>query len=203
MAILECCVGNYNEAIRAEKLGADRVEVCDNLLEGGTTPSYGMLIKLKNDLTIPMMVIIRPRGGNFIFSKDEIEIMKEDIILCKDLGIYGVVIGVLKADNTIDLEVTKSLVELAKPMSITFHMAFDEIEDKDLALEQLIGLGVDRILTKGGKEDAISGIDEIKRLVEKANNRIIIMPGKGVNAKNKDYILEYTKSKEIHGSKIV
>lgn len=203
MTILECCIGNYWDAIKAEKLGANRVEVCDNLLEGGTTPSYGMLSKLKNDLSIPMMVIIRPRGGDFVYSKEEIEIMKEDIILCKDLGVYGVVIGALNEDNTVDIDAIKELIELAKPMSITFHMAFDEIKNKDEALEQLISLEVDRILTKGGNEDALSGIQEIKRLVEKADNRIIVMPGKGVTLENRDYILAETKTSEIHGSKIV
>ena len=128
MKIYEACVGSYNEAVRAEKLGANRIEFCDNLSEAGTTPSFGNIKKAINSLKIPVMVIIRPRGGNFEYSEEEVEIMIEDIKICKELGAYGVVIGALKGDK-IDLNTTKRLVEEAKPMNITFHMAFDEIED--------------------------------------------------------------------------
>lgn len=202
MKVFEKCVGNYSEAAEAEILGADRIEFCDNLIEGGTTPSYGNIKKVINTVKIPAMVIIRPRGGNFEFSKDEADIMIEDIRMCKELGAYGVVIGVLKG-NEIDLELTKRLVEEAKPMKITFHMAFDEIEDKKKAIDELVDLGVDRILTKGGTEDAMVGKDVLKELVEYANDRIIVMPGKGVNKENRDYLLEYTGAKEIHGTKVV
>lgn len=202
MKVFEKCVGNYSEAAEAEVLGADRIEFCDNLIEGGTTPSYGNIKKVINTLKIPAMVIIRPRGGNFEFSKDEADIMIEDIRMCKELGAYGVVIGALK-ENEIDLELTKRLVEEAKPMKITFHMAFDEIEDKKKAIDELVDLGVDRILTKGGTEDAMAGKDVLKELVEYANDRIIVMPGKGVNKENRDYLLEYTGAKEIHGTKVV
>ena len=202
MKLLEKCVGNYNEAIEAEALGTDRIEFCDNLIEGGTTPSYGNIKKVINTIKIPAMVIIRPRGGNFEFSKDEADIMIEDIRMCKDLGAYGVVIGALKG-NEIDLELTKRLVEEAKPMKITFHMAFDEIEDKKKAIDELVDLGVDRILTKGGTEDAMAGKDVLKELIGYANDRIIVMPGKGVNKENRDYLLEYTGAKEIHGTKVV
>ena len=122
--------------------------------------------------------------------------------MCKELGAYGVVIGALK-ENEIDLELTKRLVEEAKPMKITFHMAFDEIEDKKKAIDELVDLGVDRILTKGGTEDAMAGKDVLKELIEYANDRIIVMPGKGVNKENRDYLLEYTGAKEIHGTKVV
>ena len=202
MRLFEKCVGSYKEAVEAEMLGAHRVEFCDNLLEDGTTPSFGNIKKLVNKIKIPVMVIIRPRGGNFEYSEDEGEIMLEDIKMCKELGVYGVVIGALKG-NKIDLELTKRLVEEAKPMSITFHMAFDEIENKKEAIDKLVELGVDRILTKGGNENALSGKDVLKELVKYANDRIIIMPGKGVNKENREYILEYTGAKEIHGTKIV
>lgn len=202
MKIFEACVGSYNGAVRAEKLGASRIEFCDNLLEDGTTPSFGNIKKTINTLKIPVMVIIRPRGGNFEYSKDEAEIMIEDVRMCKELGAYGVVIGALKGKE-IDLELTKRLVEEAKPMKITFHMAFDEIEDKKKAIDELVNLKVDRILTKGGMEDAIAGKDILKELVQYANNRIIIMPGKGVNKENREHLLEYTGAKEIHGSKVV
>ena len=202
MKLFEKCVGSYKEAVEAEILGAHRVEFCDNLLEDGTTPSFGNIKKAVNNLQIPVMVIIRPRGGNFEYSKDEAEIMIEDIRMCKELGVYGVVIGALKG-NKIDVELTKRLVEEAKPMSITFHMAFDEIEDKKDAIDILVKLRVDRILTKGGKENAIDGKEVLKDLVKYANDRIIIMPGKGVNKENREYILEYTGAKEIHGTKVV
>ena len=148
------------------------------------------------------MVIIRPRGGNFEYSEDEADIMIQDIKLCKDLGAYGVVIGALKG-NTIDLDLTRKMVEAAKPMKITFHMAFDSIDDKKSAIDDLVKLGVDRILTKGGCENALAGKDKLKELVDYAEDRIIIMPGKGVNRDNREYILEYTGSKEIHGTKVV
>lgn len=198
----EACVGNYNEAISAFKRGANRIELCDNLMEDGTTPSVGTIKKTIKDVNIPVMVIIRPRGGSFEYSEDEVEIMLEDIQVCKENGAYGVVIGVLNGKE-INMDVTKKLVERAKPLSITFHMAFDEIEDKFKAIDQLVELGVDRILTKGGCENALAGKDSLKKLVEYADDRITIMPGKGVNKENRDYILEYTGAKEIHGTKVV
>lgn len=202
MAIYEACVGNYIEAKKAEKLGANRIELCDNLLEGGTTPSYGTIKRVVDKINIPIMVIIRPRGGNFEFLEEEIEIMKDDIRIAKELGAYGVVIGALKG-NKIDIDATKAFVEEAKPLSTTFHMAFDEIDDKFQAIDQLAALGIDRILTKGGTEDAMSGKDELRKLSDYAAGRIIIMPGKGVNKENRGFLLEYVNTDEIHGSKIV
>ena len=202
MAIFEACVGNYVEAKRAEELGANRLELCDNLLEGGTTPSYGTIKKVLEKINIPVMVIIRPRGGNFEFLEEEIEIMKDDIRMAKELGAYGVVIGALKG-NKIDIDTTKAFIEEAKPLSVTFHMAFDDIEDKFEAVDQLVDLGVDRILTKGGTEDAMSGKDELRKLSDYAAGRITIMPGKGVNKENRDFLLEYVNTNEIHGSKVV
>lgn len=202
MVIYEACVGNYNEAFEAYKKGAQRIELCDNLMEAGTTPSYGTIKRTIEKLNIPVMVIIRPRGGDFTYSDDELEIMKYDVKVCKDLGAYGVVIGAIK-DSKVDKKVITELVKLAKPMTITFHMAFDEIEDKKAAIDELVLLGIDRILTKGGSGDALANKDSLKELVKYANSRISIMPGKGVNKYNRDYILEYTGANEIHGSKVV
>ncbi|MCI6275660.1 MAG: copper homeostasis protein CutC [Clostridium sp.] len=202
MAIFEACVGNYVEAKRAEELGANRLELCDNLLEGGTTPSYGTIKKVLEKINIPVMVIMRPRGGDFEFLEEEIEIMKDDIRMAKELGAYGVVIGALKG-NKVDIDTTKAFIEEAKPLSVTFHMAFDDIEDKFEAVDQLVALGVDRILTKGGTEDAMSGKDELRKLSDYAAGRITIMPGKGVNKGNRDFLLEYVNTDEIHGSKVV
>ena len=136
--LLEACVGCYEEAKRAEMLGADRIELCDNLEEGGTTPSYGTIYLAKKNINIPISVIIRPRGGNFVYSNDEFEIMKKDIIICKELGVETVVFGILNKNNTIDIDRTRELVDLAQGLKVTFHMAFDEIYDKFKALEQLI-----------------------------------------------------------------
>ncbi len=181
---LEACVGNYKEGKRAEELGANRIELCDNLAQGGTTPSYGTILQCKKDINIDINVIIRPRGGNFVYSKEELNIMKNDIKLCKDIGITGVVFGFLKEDNTLDYETTKEFVELAKPLSVTFHMAFDEIENKFDALDKLIDLGVDRVLTKGGLDNAFKNKDTLKELVEHAKDKIIILPGGGVTKDN-------------------
>lgn len=202
MKIYEACVGSYKEAIIAEKNGADRIELCDNLIEDGTTPSYGTIKKTVETVKIPVMVIIRPRGGEFSFTNEEVEIMKYDIKMCKELGAYGVVIGAIK-DGKVDKDTIKKLIEVAKPMAITFHMAFDEIEDKNKAIDELIEIGVDKILTRGGKENAVEGKDIIKKLVKYANGRVSIMPGKGINKENRDFILDYTGAFEIHGSRIV
>lgn len=200
--LYEVCVGSYKEAVEKERLGAHRVELCCNLLEGGTTPSYGTIKATVSELNIPVMVMIRPRGGDFNYSSSEIEIMKEDIKVCKELGVYGVVVGVLKND-AIDTDTLKILADLAKPMSITFHMAFDEVKDMFTALDTLIDIGIDRVLTKGGDKSAIDGKEVIKDLVEYADNRIVIMPGKGITKENREQILQYTGAIEIHGSKIV
>ena len=202
MAIYEACVGNYIEAIEAEKRGANRIELCDNLMQDGTTPSYGTIKLAVEKTNIPVMVIIRPRGGNFEYSSDEVEIMKEDIKVCRELGAYGVVIGALKGKE-IDLEATEQLLKECSGLSVTFHMAFDEIEDKYKAIDKLAELGINRILTKGGKANAIEGKDELKALSEYANGRISIMPGKSVTKENRDYLLEYTNTVEIHGTKVV
>lgn len=202
MTIFEACVGNFKEAVSMEKLGANRIELCDNLLEDGTTPSYGTIKATIANVKIPVMVMIRPRGGFFEYSKEEIEIMKEDVKIAKELGAHGVVIGVL-ADNKVDVKTVGELVEIAKPMCVTFHMAFDEIEDKFSAIDQLVSLKVDRILTKGGQVNALEGKVQLKALVQYANGRITIMPGKGVTKENRQYILDYTGATEIHGSKVV
>jgi len=202
MSIFEACVGNYNEAISAAKRGAHRIELCDNLMEDGTTPSYGTIRRTIEKLDIPVMVIIRPRGGNFTYTEEELDIMKYDVEMCKELGAYGVVIGAIK-DYKIDKEIISELVNLAKPMTITFHMAFDEIEDKKTAIDDLIKLKVDRILTKGGCKNAMTGKDCLKDLVKYSASRISIMPGKGVNKVNRDFLLEYTGANEIHGTRVV
>ncbi|QZY55808.1 copper homeostasis protein CutC [Crassaminicella profunda] len=203
MYMREACVGSFEEAKKAQELGANRIELCDNLKEGGTTPSYGTILMAKKFLDIPIMVIIRPKGGNFIYSKAEIEIMKIDIKICKELGVMGVVFGILDEHNLINKEVTKELVDLAKPLHVTFHMAFDEIEDKKRALEELVELKVDTILTKGCKTKAFDGKETIKELIHLSKDRIIILPGGGITKENYLELMQYTNAKEVHGTKIV
>ncbi|MGG5460306.1 copper homeostasis protein CutC [Clostridium sp. B9] len=200
---LEACVGSYKEGKRAEELGANRIELCDNLGQGGTTPSYGTILQCKKDLNIDINVIIRPRGGDFVYSSEELEIMKSDIELCKKSGVNGVVFGFLKEDNTLDFEITKEFVEFSKPLSVTFHMAFDEIEDKLGTIDLLASLDIDRILTKGGDISAFNNVEKLRELIEYAGDRIIILPGGGVTSENYLELKEKTLAKEFHGSKIV
>ncbi|NLL29950.1 MAG: copper homeostasis protein CutC [Clostridiales bacterium] len=201
--ILEACVGSYEEAKIKEKFGANRIELCDNLKEGGTTPSYGVIKKSVEDIKIPINVIIRPRGGNFIYSKEEKEIMLLDIELCNKLNVNGIVVGALNEESKIDIEFIKRVKKVNKTKEITFHMAFDEIEDKKKAIDTLVELNINRILTKGGVLSAPNNLQSIKELINYAGNRIIIMPGGGITKDNKDYIIRETGALELHGTKIV
>lgn len=203
MVLKEACVGNFKEAFEAQRRGARRIELCDNLAEGGTTPSYGTLKACKQLLGIPSMVMIRPRGGNFCYSEEEIMIMLSDIEVCKTIGMEGVVFGALTTENTIDMAQMRLLISAAKPLQVVFHMAFDEVGNQAEALEQLISLGVDRVLTKGGSTSAIAGASRIKALVAQANGRIAILAGGGVNAGNYEEIVRLTGVTEVHGTKIV
>ena len=198
----EACVGNYVEAKRAYENGADRIELCDNLGEGGTTPSYGTIDMAVKSLSVKIFPIIRTRGGNFVFTEEEIRIMERDIEVCKKLGVDGVVIGALTEDDEIDEETIKRLIAKAEGLEITFHMAFDEIKDKKAALDKLMELGINRVLTKGGEVSALNNMDTIKELIEYAGDRIIILPGGGVTKDNYMELVRYTGAKEVHGTKI-
>ncbi len=182
--ILEICAGNYQSAVNAQIAGAHRIELCTELAVGGLTPSYGILREVLKTLTIPTFVLIRPRGGNFIYSEAEFEIMKHDIKLCKDMGCAGIVSGILNKDYTIDINRTKQLIELSKPLDFTFHRAFDWTPKPFEALEQLVELGAKRILTSGQEKSAEQGMELLKQLKAKANERISILPGGGVNSEN-------------------
>ncbi len=195
---LEICTGSTESALISQKAAADRVELCDNLFEGGTTPSYGSIKLARKNLKIGLQVIIRPRGGDFCYSDLEFEIMKEDIKFAKEIGVDGVVIGILNPDGTVDKKRSAELIELARPMNVTFHRAFDMTRDPFEALEDIISIGADRILTSGQEKSAIEGMFLIKDLIEKAGDRIIIMPGAGLTLNNMDRFLEYTGAKEIH-----
>ena len=182
--ILEICTNSYQSAKNAQVAGAERIELCQELSVGGITPSYGLIKQVVQELSIAVFVLIRPRSGNFVYSDAEFKIMKQDIKLCKDFGCKGIVSGVLKEDNSIDLVRTKELIELSKPLSFTFHRAFDCVPNSFEALEQLINLRVDRILTSGLESSAEKGLELLKKLKEKATNRIIILPGSGINPQN-------------------
>lgn len=201
--ILEACVGNISQAIRAQCLGANRVELCDNLSVGGTTPSAATIKTTRKHLNIPVMVLIRPRGGNFIYSSEEIEVMKSDIELCKQLKIDGIVIGALRADATIDTELMKDFIEQARPMKITFHKAIDETRDILDEFKKLMSLDIDRVLTSGGRENAIEGLQTINEMCALSRDKIeIVVAGKITQTNLKEH-QELIHASEFHGKLIV
>jgi copper homeostasis protein len=195
---LEICADTVESAITAQEAGADRVELCDNLTEGGTTPGPGTIASARNNLTIAVNVIIRPRGGDFLYTDLEYDIMRRDIEYCGELGIDGIVLGILRSNGEIDTERTARLIELAQPMSATFHRAFDMCTDPIKGLEDVINTGADRLLTSGQKEKAADGIGLITELAKRAGNRIIIMPGSGINITNIAAIAKATNATEFH-----
>lgn len=201
--IREKCIGSFLEALEAQELGAERVELCDNLTEGGTTPSYGIIKMVVEKLNIPAFVIIRPRGGDFYYTPEEIEIMKEDIKICKELGVKGVVIGALNRDNTINYDAIKDMIDLAKPMSITFHKAIDELENPVTEVKKLANLGVNRILTSGTKETALEGKNILREMIKEAGEDTIIIVAGKVTKDNLNEISNLIPAKEYHGKKIV
>jgi copper homeostasis protein len=195
--IIEVCAESYKYALKAEKAGADRVELCKDLYLDGLTPDYETAKKTIDSLNIPVFILIRPREGDFIYSNEEFELMKSDIIKFKEIGCKGIVSGVLNYDNSIDIKRTKELVELSRPLEFTFHRGFDIITNPLKEIEKLIEIGVDRVLTSGQKDKAIEGLELLKELKKKSNNNIIIMPGSGINKSN---IVNFNSFEEIHGS---
>ncbi len=197
---IEICANSVASCLEAQKGGAYRVELCAGIPEGGTTPSYGEIAVARELLNIKLNIIIRPRGGDFLYSDVEHKTMLHDIKIAKKLGVDGVVIGCLKADGTIDMERNRELIAAAEGMSVTFHRAFDMCKNPFESLEQIIALGCDRLLTSGQQPTAIEGISLLSQLVEKAGDRIIIMPGSGVNEDNIAILADKTKAKEFHFS---
>ena len=201
--IKEACIENFKEALSAQLAGAGRVELCENLAVGGTTPSYGTIKACIEKLDIPVFVMIRPRGGDFCYTQEELEIMKTDIALCKQMGVPAVVFGLLAGNGRIDEEHTRDLIDMARPMQVTFHKAFDELADPFEGLEVLIRLGADRILTSGTKTTAQEGTRILNRLIEKANGRITIVAAGKVTANNLPELGRMIRTTEFHGKKIV
>ena len=196
----EVCAASIESALAAEKGGANRIELCSALSEGGLTPSAGMIKFACKNLNIPVFVLIRPRTGDFLYSGAEFATMKEDILAAKALGADGIVVGMLNADGSIDFPRMKVLMDCAKPMEVTFHRAFDMANDPFIALEEIIKLGCQRILTSGQAVTASQGENMLGQLVKKAGNRIGIMPGSGINSKNLAQIVKMSGAKEFHFS---
>jgi|TARA_B100001093_G_scaffold507419_1_gene567964 copper homeostasis protein len=195
--IIEVCAESYEYAEKAEKAGADRIELCKDLHLDGLTPNYKTAKRTIDRLNIPVFILIRQREGDFTYSNEEFELMKQDIVKFKEMGCKGIVSGILHDDKTIDIERTKQLVELSRPLDFTFHRAFDMVTDPLKELEKLIQLGVDRVLTSGKKQKAVKGIELLKELKKNAKDKIIIMPGSGINKLN---IMNFRSFNEIHGS---
>ena len=195
--IIEVCAESYEYALKAEKAGANRIELCKDLHLDGLTPDYESAKKTIDSLNIPVFILIRPREGDFIYSNEEFELMKRDIIKFKEMGCKGIVSGVLNDDNSIDIKRTKDLIELSRPLEFTFHRAFDIVLDPLKEIENLIGLGVDRILTSGQKNKAIEGLYLLEKLNNISKKRIVIMPGSGISNTN---FKKFNSFNEIHGS---
>ena len=195
---VEVCLDSADSAAAAAEGGADRVELCANLLEGGTTPSAGMIHATRRAIDIGLMVMIRPRGGDFCPTEREFEVMEHDIAVAAEAGADGVVFGLLEADGTVDRCRTARLLELARPLSVTFHRAFDMTRDPFEALETLIDLGVDRILTSGQEPSVLEGADLIRELVTRAGDRVTILPGCGITPRNLLRVVRETGAAEVH-----
>jgi copper homeostasis protein len=195
---LELCLESVDSVIAADRGGAQRVELCANLLEGGTTPSAGTLRAAREMAKIAINVMIRPRGGDFLYTNAEFESMKHDIRMAKDLGADGIVLGLLQTDGTVDVERTRQLVELARPLPVTFHRAIDVSRDLLQALEDVISTGAARVLTSGGQPSVVEGAAMVAKMAEAAKGRIIVMPGCGIRPENVLSIIEATGAHEVH-----
>lgn len=198
--LLEVCAFNLQSALIAEKVGAKRVELCENPADGGTTPSYGTIKQTREKIGISLYPIVRPRAGNYFFDDDEFAIIKQDILLCKQLGCDGISTGISKLNGEIDTERLKRMVEWAYPMGVTCHRVFDATPDPLQALEEIIACGCERVLTSGQKPSAPEGIDLLAGLVQQADGRIAIMPGAGVRSGNIETLVNGTGATEYHTS---
>ena len=219
--IKEACVETFEQCVNAQNNGANRIELCADLCKGGTTPSYGMIKMVKEKLKIPVFVMIRPRGGNFVYSEEEIKIMLCDIEMCISLDVDGLVFGILDNQSQIDFDKNKRIMDFIqhyiaeknkkipmdkiKKFEVTFHMAFDEIPSQYHfnTIDLLIDLGFTRILTKGCQSKALDGIENIKKYLQYSNERIIILPGGGLTKENYLNFVELSECREVHGTKIV
>jgi copper homeostasis protein len=199
-AILEICADSIESAVAAERGGARRIELCSNLLEGGVTPSAGLISTVRSKAAIDLYVMIRPRGGDFYYSAEEFETMQQDVLAAKQIGADGIVFGILHEDGEVDVARTRRLIEIARPMKTTFHRAFDMSRELNKSLAAVIEAGADRVLTSGGEQKVEDGIPAIAKLVQAANRRIAIMAGGGITESNVHRIMQETGVREIHAS---
>lgn len=197
---IEICCGSIQSAANAKAAGAKRIELCQNLNEGGTTPSYAAIKQCVEELHLDVFVLVRPRPGNFVYNELEIRTMEEDVRICKQLGVAGIVVGFLHEDGSIDTALTRRFTELAAPVPVTFHRAFDRCKDWKKSLEEVIACGCKRILTSGCQPTAMEGKDTLKELVRLAGDRITILAGSGVRPDNVRELVTYTGVREVHGS---
>ncbi|GAB3905676.1 copper homeostasis protein CutC [Mucilaginibacter boryungensis] len=202
MVSLEVCANSATSAIAAQNGGAARVELCNNLYQGGITPSHGHILVARKHLHIKLYTLIRPRSGDFLYTKEEFQVMLSDVRQSIALGCDGIVVGILNKDGSVDMERNSQIVNMARQhgLGVTFHRAFDVCADKEKALEDLIHIGFERLLTSGGKSNVIEGARNVKNLLDQANGRISIMPGGGISEKNVADLVHYTGVKEIHSS---
>jgi copper homeostasis protein len=201
--VKEVCVESFHEAVLAAEAGATRIELCENLSFGGTTPSYGTIKKTIEKLHIPVMVMIRPRGGDFFYTNDEFDIMRQDIRVCKNLGAAGVAFGPLNQDYTVNGERAAELVDLARPMEVTFHKAIDLTKDILLSVNKLITIGFEHILSSGGSATAIEGSEKLKKMIEISGERLKIIVAGKVTWENFDEVRRLIPSGEYHGRRLV
>jgi copper homeostasis protein len=197
-ALLEMSVESLDAALAAVRGGADRIELCENLSVGGVTPNAELLRQARELIQAPIFVMIRPRGGNFCYSAQELQQMKQETAMAKAAGMDGVVFGILTDSGLVDTHANATLVDLAKPLSVTFHRAFDELQDLEQGLEQVIATGATRILTSGGRPCAEDGSAQIARLIRQAGDRILILPGGGIRPGNLEHVARQTQATEFH-----
>jgi copper homeostasis protein len=201
--ILEACVENLSEALIAQVRGANRIELCENLAVGGTTPSYGTIVTCKKLLSIPVIVMIRPRGGNFVYSPPEVDSMIEDIRICQKAGADGIATGVLNSSGEIDIPVLRRLIREAGSMQITFHKAIDETANIETEIQKLKGTGIHRVLTSGGAPTALEGSLMLNKLISLTAGSLVILTAGKVTSENLAGLTRLIPSAEFHGRKIV
>jgi copper homeostasis protein len=198
--ILEICADSVESAVAAERGGAHRIELCSNLLEGGVTPSSGLISTVRSKIRLEVYVMIRPRGGDFYYSAAEFETMEQDVLTAKQLGADGIVFGILHEDGEIDITRTRHLIKIARPLKATFHRAFDMSRELSKSLADIIEAGADRVLTSGGEQNVENGIPAVAKLVRAAKQQIVIMAGGGITESNAHAVIAATGVREIHAS---